>query len=58
MCRISDDGKAITCLKCGMTSHNPNDVAHRYCGRCHIYHFYEAEETPPVKDRDEKGEQT
>jgi hypothetical protein len=21
-----------------MTSHNPNDVAHRYCGNCHRYH--------------------
>ena len=35
---IADDGKSITCLRCGMTSHNPNDVWERYCGRCHRYH--------------------
>jgi hypothetical protein len=31
-------GKAITCLLCGLTSHNPNDVINRYCGYCHIFH--------------------
>jgi ribosomal protein S27AE len=25
----------FTCPRCGMTSHNPNDVAERYCGNCH-----------------------
>jgi ribosomal protein L37E len=35
---ISDDGRAITCRRCGLTSHNPNDVAQRYCGRCHVFH--------------------
>jgi hypothetical protein len=28
----------ITCPQCGMTSHNPNDVAYRYCGNCHQFH--------------------
>lgn len=28
------DGKAITCNLCGCTSHNPNDVEFKYCGRC------------------------
>lgn len=26
---------AITCPRCGMTSHNPNDVREGYCGHCH-----------------------
>jgi hypothetical protein len=34
---ISEAGDAITCHTCGMTSHNPNDVLHRYCGRCHVF---------------------
>jgi len=36
--RVSDDGTAITCLICGKTSHNPHDVANRYCGFCHWFH--------------------
>jgi uncharacterized OB-fold protein len=35
---ISENGKAITCRKCGKTSHNPNDVAHHYCGQCRVFH--------------------
>lgn len=35
---ISADGKAITCKKCGRTSHNENDVRHKYCGHCHVFH--------------------
>jgi hypothetical protein len=35
---ISPDGKSISCHLCGMTSHNPNDVLHRYCGMCHVFH--------------------
>ena len=30
--------QSITCLKCQMTSHNPNDIEQKYCGRCHIFH--------------------
>lgn len=29
---------AIKCLRCGLVSHNTNDVAHRYCGRCQHFH--------------------
>jgi hypothetical protein len=36
--RITADGAAITCLKCGMTSYNPNDILHRYCGNCNMFH--------------------
>ena len=35
---LAHDGSSITCLGCGMTSHNPTDVAERYCGHCHVFH--------------------
>lgn len=28
----------ITCLGCGRESYNVNDVEHKYCGHCHVYH--------------------
>jgi ribosomal protein S27AE len=28
----------IVCPRCGMVSHNPNDVEQRYCGNCHAFH--------------------
>jgi hypothetical protein len=34
---IAADGKSITCLACGLISHNPNDVIQRYCGACKIF---------------------
>jgi predicted RNA-binding Zn-ribbon protein involved in translation (DUF1610 family) len=34
---ISADGKSITCHTCGLTCHNLNDIAQRYCGRCHPF---------------------
>ena len=43
--RISLDGKAITCLVCLRTSHNPNDVLYRYCGYCHWFHETENEQS-------------
>jgi hypothetical protein len=36
--RIEENGEAITCLICGRTSHNLNDVSRKYCGFCHIFH--------------------
>jgi hypothetical protein len=36
--RIGADGRTITCLTCMMTSHHPDDVRHRYCGRCQVFH--------------------
>lgn len=27
----------FTCPQCGITSHNPNDVTEKYCGRCHLF---------------------
>jgi hypothetical protein len=35
---IADDGKSITCHRCGKTSYHIEDVRHRYCGHCHIFH--------------------
>jgi hypothetical protein len=32
--KIAEDGKAITFSPCGLTSHNPNDVTHRFCALC------------------------
>lgn len=29
---------AIICGRCGMTSHNRQDMAARYCGNCHVFH--------------------
>ena len=38
--KINDAGShpSITCLRCGMTSYNPNDILYRYCGNCHKFH--------------------
>jgi len=36
--RIEASRKSITCLGCGRTSFNANDVAQRYCGFCHVFH--------------------
>ena len=31
---VAGDGHSILCLKCGLRSHNENDIKHRYCGKC------------------------
>lgn len=48
--RIAEDGRSITCLSCGLTSHNAEDVSQRFCGRCHVFHddAVEPAVTPPV----------
>lgn len=28
----------IQCLRCGRPSYNAHDIAHRYCGFCHVFH--------------------
>lgn len=30
--------QTITCIECGLTSANVNDVEQRYCGRCCKFH--------------------
>ena len=34
---VAPDGASITHHACGLTSHNPNDVAQRYCGHCRLF---------------------
>ena len=37
--RLTDEPfKSITCLVCGATSYNLNDVQHLYCPRCQTFH--------------------
>jgi ribosomal protein L37E len=36
--KIIDKADSILCLCCGLTSFNPNDVEHKYCGFCHEFH--------------------
>jgi ribosomal protein L37E len=44
---VTKDGvTGIRCLTCGRTSYHPEDVRHKYCGHCHIFHD---------KDRAPKG---
>lgn len=31
---IINEGRAIKCLECGLTSYNMHDVQQRYCGKC------------------------
>lgn len=35
---FGSEGSFITCPQCGMTSHNPQDILHGYCGNCHVFH--------------------
>ncbi len=28
----------IRCLVCGLTSYGEDDIKHKYCSRCHIFH--------------------
>jgi hypothetical protein len=35
---IAADGNSITCVRCGLTSYNANDVAQRYCAKCKLFH--------------------
>jgi hypothetical protein len=34
---IAADGRSVTFLPCGITSHHPMDVQHRYCALCHSF---------------------
>lgn len=35
---VKDGQRAITCLRCKMTSWSRGDVDHLYCGNCHVFH--------------------
>ena len=30
--------RTITCLRCGLSSFNQNDIDQKYCGHCHVFH--------------------
>ena len=32
-----EEPPAFICSRCGFKSFNPNDIAQRYCGRCHVF---------------------
>ena len=36
--RAATGETSITCVACGMTSHNPTDIERKYCGNCHVFH--------------------
>lgn len=40
---IVENGLAIKCLICGLTSYNSNDVKHIFCGHCKRFHLDEME---------------
>lgn len=31
---LTHGGRAIRCLRCGLTSHGPDDVKNLFCGKC------------------------
>jgi hypothetical protein len=35
---LVEEGKAIKCLLCELTSYHPEDVRQHYCGRCRLFH--------------------
>ncbi len=37
----TDGRQSILCLRCALESYNQNDVDHRYCPRCHVFHLDE-----------------
>ena len=37
MTGITSTREGFTCVHCGRTSYNPNDLREEYCGNCH--HF-------------------
>jgi hypothetical protein len=42
-----NSGKSITCLDCGLTSWNENDVRNRYCNYCRKFHDDKEKESQP-----------
>ena len=47
-----DQQPYIVCPKCGMVSHNPNDVRERYCGNCHAFHDDLLREMEPAEGKE------
>ena len=44
----------VLCPKCHMTSFNPSDIEHRFCGKCNLFHDDPAP-PEPVKDAPTDG---
>jgi len=40
----------IQCLRCGRISYNANDIAQRYCARCHHFHDRSTSHKPRSAD--------
>lgn len=34
---VAADGRSILFMPCGLRSHNPNDIKHKYCAACGRY---------------------
>lgn len=49
----ADGQQMIVCFKCKAVSSNPQDVAEKYCGKCHRFHEREREHAamPPKPKR-------
>lgn len=45
---------SFVCPRCGAESWNVNDVANRYCGRCHVFVDDEAIDTSDIPEADEE----
>lgn len=52
---IVDDGRAakgIKCLRCGRVSYYVEDIKHRFCAWCCMFHEDPADMKPPGPQRD------
>jgi ribosomal protein S27AE len=45
---IAENGRSITCHRCGRTSYSQGDVDNLYCGKCKIFHEDAGEYVPPT----------
>lgn len=51
-------GWSITCNLCGLTSHDPHDVRHKYCGNCRLWHgdYIAVKRLSPERNQSTGGE--
>ena len=50
---MAPGGTSITCTGCRITSNNPDDVHHRYCPACHVFHEQARVATVPPQAKTE-----
>lgn len=48
---LKTDPARITCLVCGRTSYNNNDIAYLYCGHCKAYHNIKQDKDGNILDQ-------